>query len=87
MFTLKARREFAALPLGMDEADACDLLATIAAGDSAGRLRSARTGEWMYLFTPQVGGTALYLKAIVRDDCIVVSFHAREEDDDDDESP
>ena len=48
------------------------------AEDSAGRLRVGATGEWMYLFKPQLAGTVLYVKLIVRNDCVVVSFHEDE---------
>lgn len=78
LFTLKARRELAGLEAGLDEEDACDLLAALKAEDSAGRLQSAATGEWMYLFKPQVAGTTLYLKLILRSSCVVVSFHEDE---------
>jgi hypothetical protein len=49
LFTLKARRELASLEIGLDEEDACDILARLKTGDAAGRLKSAGTGEWMYL--------------------------------------
>ncbi len=78
-FTLKARRELASLELGLDEEDACDLLANLTAEDSAGRVKAAATGEWMYLFKPQVARTILYVKVIVRNSCVIISFH---EDDD-----
>lgn len=86
-FTLKARRELAALELGLDEDDACDVLARLAPEDSTWRVRSEATGEWMYLFKPTIEEVVLYLKVIVRNDCIVISFHEderhrREEDDD-----
>jgi hypothetical protein len=29
----------------------------------------------MYIFTPALDDKVLYLKVILRDDCIVVSFH------------
>jgi hypothetical protein len=74
-FTLKARREAAALAFGLDETDACDLLAGLTVEDSAGRLESTSTGEWMYLFKPSVAGTVLYLKVVIRTDCIVISLH------------
>ncbi len=45
VFTLKARRELASLGIGLDEEDACDVLAKLAVEDSAGRLESAWTGE------------------------------------------
>ena len=44
-FTLKARRELAALEFGLDETDACDVLKRLTAEDSAGRLESLGTGE------------------------------------------
>jgi hypothetical protein len=75
LFTLKARRELAGLESGLDPSDACDVLVRLKAKDSAGRLESESTGEWMYLFKPLLAGTVLYVKVILRDDCIVVSFH------------
>lgn len=78
LFTLKARRELASLAFGLDEEDACELLANLNSDDSAGRLESAATGEWMYLFKPQLAGTVLYVKLILRNDCVVVSFHEDE---------
>lgn len=53
-------------------------MADLKAEDSAGRLESATTGEWMYLFKPSLAGTVLYLKVILRNDCIVVSFREDE---------
>jgi hypothetical protein len=75
VFTLKARRELAALEFGLDHEDACDLLASLTAEDSAGRLVSPATGEWLYVFKPELAGVVLYVKLILRLDCIVVSFH------------
>jgi hypothetical protein len=80
LFTLKARRELAALDSGLDEEDACDFIAELKAEDSAGRLASAVTGEWMYVFKPILAGGVLYVKLILRNDCIVVSFHEDEGD-------
>lgn len=74
-FTLKARRELAALEFSLDQEDACDILARWTAEDSAGRVESVATGEWMYLFKPFLVGTVLYVKVILRTECIVVSFH------------
>jgi hypothetical protein len=78
LFTLKARRELASLEFGLDEEDACDVLANLTAEDSAGRLESTATGEWMYLFNPPLARTVLYVKLILRSDCVVVSFHEDE---------
>ena len=50
----------------------------MSAGDSAGRLVSETTGEWMYVFKPTVGGQVLYVKIVLRADCVVVSFHEDE---------
>jgi hypothetical protein len=77
-FTLKARRELAALDFGLDEEDACELLADLTAEDSAGRMASVATGEWMYIFKPALLGSVLYVKLLLRADCIVVSFHEDE---------
>jgi len=44
-----------------------------------GTVASAATGEWMYLFKPQVSGTILYVKLILRNDCVVISFHEDED--------
>jgi hypothetical protein len=74
-FTLKARRELAQLGDGLDEADACELLAALTPRDSAGRLKSRATGEWIYIFKPTLDDKVLYLKILLRADCIVVSFH------------
>ena len=78
LFTLKARRELASLELGLDEEDACDVLSNLTAEEAVGRLESVTTGEWMYLFKPLLAGTVLYIKLILRNDCIVVSFHEDE---------
>jgi hypothetical protein len=78
LFTLKARRELASLDIGLDEEDARDVLANLKAEDSDGRLKSATTGEWMYLFKPQLTETILYVKLVLRNECVVVSFHEDE---------
>jgi hypothetical protein len=76
--TLRALRELSAL--GLDVDDAMAVIAGLRAADSAGRVVSEGTGEWLYVFKPQVGGTTVYLKLAVRTDCIVVSFHVDQED-------
>lgn len=82
-FTLKALRELAAL--GLDALDACEALASLKAADFISALRSGVTGEWMYVFKPSVGGILVYAKLILRDACVVVSFH-EDEDEHDEES-
>ncbi len=73
--THKALRELAALDLDCDEEDACAVLAGLTRRDAAGRRLSETTGEWLYIFKPRLGGTVIYLKVILRAQCIVVSFH------------
>ena len=73
-FTLKAQQELAGLGWGFDAEDACHMLASLTSRDYAGRLVSEITGEWMYVFKPRVSGAVLYIKLVLRYDCLVVSF-------------
>ena len=82
-FTLKTFQELGRLGMGLDEADACDVLANLTRSDLVGRLVSEKTGEWMYVFKPSVGGVVVYVKVVVRGDCVVISFHEEEESDED----
>ena len=83
--TLKAARELAALGAGLDVQDACDVLVAPIADDFAERFESEHTGKWMYVFKLSVAGTLVYLKLVVRTECVVVSFH--EDADEADEGP
>jgi len=73
LVTYKALREAASL--GLSPEDVRDVLAGLAAEDSAGRLASQQTREWMYVFKPEVGGQILYVKVVLRGNCVVLSFH------------
>ena len=84
-FTLKALGELATL--GLDALDGCEALADLASGVAVGRLRSSRTGEWMYIFKPAVAGNVVYVKLVLRNDCIVVSFHEDEGGRDEEQGP
>jgi hypothetical protein len=84
--TLKAARELAALGAGLDVQDACDVLEALAAEDFAECFESEHTGEWMYVFKPSVAGTLVYLKLILRAECVVVSFHEDEGEGDEEQS-
>ena len=75
-FTLKALRELS--QLGLDEEDAREVLAGLTVGDSAGRRKSAKTSEWMYVFKPELGRTVLYIKVLLRTNCVLISFHEDE---------
>ncbi len=83
-FTLKALQELAALDQGLDQEDACGVLLDLAPGDLVKRLVSRQTGEWMDVFKPTVAGTVTYVKVVLRNDCVVISFH--DEGGEDDES-
>ena len=72
-------RELAALDIGLDEEDACDVLASLARADFVARVRSRGTGEWMYVFKPTIGSDLMYVKVILRAECVVISFHEEEE--------
>ena len=71
--TYKAEREAVALGLGLE--DVRDVLGGLGVPDWAGRLASEVTGEWMYLFKPELGGHVIYTKIVLRERCVVVSFH------------
>ncbi len=74
-FTHKALRELALLELGLDESDALDILTNLTAEEYVGRVTSERTGEGMHIFKPAVAGTPIYVKLILRAECVVISFH------------
>ena len=72
-FTDKALREMESLRL--TPPDVADILATLTRRDSAGRRISGAAAEWLYVFTPDVGGERIYVKVVLRDACVVISFH------------
>src|SRR5215470_5495749 len=71
--TYKAEAE--ALLFCFSPDDVREILAGLDAEDCAGRRASATTGEWMYVFKSDVGGQSIYVKVLLREDCVVVSFH------------
>jgi hypothetical protein len=84
-FTMKALQALAALDLGLDEDDACDVLAKLVPSNLAERLVSKKTGEWMYVCKPSVGAVVVDVKVVLRSDCVVISFHEQEDHGDEDE--
>ncbi|HTX55083.1 MAG TPA: type II toxin-antitoxin system MqsR family toxin [Candidatus Baltobacteraceae bacterium] len=82
-FTLKALREVAELGLRLDTTAVCDILARLTPADSAGRLHSTVRDEWLYIFKPHVASTILYVKVVLRTNCLIVSFHENEDADND----
>ena len=77
-FTTKALFELEELEPELAEEDVYDLLTRLRRGDFTGRLRSRSTGEWMYVFKPSVEETVVYVKLILRSQCILISFHEDE---------
>jgi Motility quorum-sensing regulator, toxin of MqsA len=82
--TLKAAAELAALELGLDMEDLCDVLVGLRSEDFIERISSNTTGESMYVFKPMISDAIVYLKIIVRQTCVVVSFHEDQGESDDD---
>jgi hypothetical protein len=84
-FTYKALTELALLGLALDQEDAIAVLAALEPSELIETLRSRANGDWLHVFKPEVSAVVLYVKVIVRSDCVVVSFHedehAEEEDD------
>ncbi len=78
--TYKADREAVALGLAVE--DVRQVVEGLSPTDSAGRLASEVTGEWMYVFKPAVEGRIIYVKIVLREDCVIVSFHEDEAVDD-----
>jgi hypothetical protein len=39
----------------------------------------------MYVFKPSVGGIVVYVKVVLRSDCVVISFHEEEDHSDEDD--
>jgi len=62
------------------------VLVKLVASEFAERVRSKGTGEWMYVFNPRFGGLRIYLKVILRADCVVISFHEERDENHEDES-
>ena len=82
-FTHKANEELKAL--GLNQQDALEIIASLAARDFSARLTSETTGEWMHVFKPSLGSSTVHVKLIIRGSCVVVSFH-QEQSHEDEES-
>ncbi|MBN1656167.1 MAG: type II toxin-antitoxin system MqsR family toxin [Deltaproteobacteria bacterium] len=79
--TYKALYEMALIEYGLDYEDVCHVLSKLTTHDFDARIVSETTKEWMYVFKPGISNTVIYLKVILREDCVVVSFHEDEDDD------
>ncbi len=82
--TAKAAEELKASELGLDERDASNVVHGLRAQESAGRVFSNETSEWLYVFKPWILGTVLYVKLVLRAHCVVVSFHKEQANEDED---
>ncbi len=80
--TTKARIELRKLKLGLDLEDVYSILAELEVRDFDHRLESDTPDEWLYVFKPTVWNVVIYLKVVLRADCVVISFHrdSNEED-------
>jgi len=58
---------------------------TLPPGECAGRLVSREAEEWLYVFKPRIAEIVLYVKVVLRADCVVISFHEEGGDDDQDQ--
>ena len=85
-FTLKADEELLGLDLALGRDDACDVLSRLSMRDFVERTISTRTGEFLYVFMPDVAGVSLYVKVVLRRRCVVISFHEQEKASDGEDS-
>jgi hypothetical protein len=76
----KALEELGALEIGLEPDDVCGVLSELGKADFVKRMRSARSGDWLYVFKPEVAGTVVYLKIAIRSQCVVISFHGDTEE-------
>jgi hypothetical protein len=72
---MKAQEEMASLEPSADIDDVVEILSGLEAEDWESRICSLITGEALHVFKPTTAFGLLYVKVIIRNDCIVVSFH------------
>jgi len=78
-FTAKAFEELRSSSLRLSREEAREALAGLSPTEFRQRIRSRETNELMYVFQPRVSGTVFYLKVVLRDECVVISFHEEED--------
>jgi len=61
------------------ETEALEILRTLTADNYAQRIKSHVSGEPMHVFKIMQGQLRLYIKFIVRDFCVIISFHEDKE--------
>ena len=74
-FTIKAFEELKAIDLGLNAMDVCNILEELNESDFAEVITSVITGEKLYVFIPNVAGIEIYMKLVIRQNCVVISFH------------
>ncbi len=72
---MKALEEIEALEPELAEEDVYAVVARLERRDFTGRFVSKRTDEWMYVFKPLVEEQVIYVKLVLRNDCVLISFH------------
>ncbi len=78
--TMKALEEIEAFDPELAEEDVFAIVARLERHDFTRRLVSTTTGEWLYVFKPYVDAKVIYVKLVLRNECVLVSFHEDEED-------
>ena len=79
-FTYKALLALAELEPAPTPDDVVHILAGLQPAAFRMRVRSVRTGRWLYVFRAEWCGERIYLKLQLRPECVLVSFHQEESD-------
>lgn len=75
IFTTKALLELSNLSVPLHIGEVHRLIANLTRDDFLHRRVSIRSGEILYAFLVQIEGCSLYLKLVLREDCVVISCH------------
>jgi len=78
-FTVKALEEIEELSSELTLEDVGFVLANLQLADFVERFRAEKTNEWMYVFKPLFEDEILYVKVILRTNCVLISFHEDED--------
>ncbi len=78
-FTVKALEEIEELSSELSIEDVYFVLANLQQDDFVERFVSEKTDEWMYVYKPLVEGEVIYVKVILRTECVLISFHEDED--------
>ncbi len=75
IFTAKALYELESMDIGLDSTDVCLLLTTLEKNDFHDRILSKITDEYLYVFIVRISNIEVYLKIMIRQSCVIISFH------------